>query len=107
MHGALVRKKQKIEKSRIDSILAFGKGFGTVKAERQTGSQKDARTGLDFNAFAQGYSVDGVALSWIKGITSYIVEIGGEVYAHGKKPDGGNWTAGIESPLITKETKMD
>ena len=42
-----------------------------------------------------------------KGITSYIVEIGGEVYAHGKKPDGGNWTAGIEKPIDNKETKNE
>ena len=44
---------------------------------------------LDFNAFAQGYSVDVVSefLS-SKQIHSFLVEIGGEVYAKGKKPNG-------------------
>ena len=39
-----------------------------------------------------------------KGITSYIVEIGGEVYANGKKPNGDNWKIGIEKPIDNKES---
>ena len=34
-----------------------------------------------------------------KHIASYIVEIGGEVYAKGKKANGDNWTIGIEKPI--------
>jgi thiamine biosynthesis lipoprotein len=59
---------------------------------------------LDFNAFAQGYSVD-VVSNFLKSkkINSFIVEIGGEVYANGTKPDGNNWTIGIEKPIENKE----
>ena len=32
-----------------------------------------------------------------------MVEIGGEVYAKGKKPNGTNWTIGIEKPIDNKE----
>jgi thiamine biosynthesis lipoprotein len=41
---------------------------------------------LDFNAIAQGYSVD-VLASFLesKGIRNYMVELGGEVKAKGKK----------------------
>lgn len=96
-------KKMKIEQKKIDSILQFT-GFEKINLVGNKIIKKDPRVGLDFNAFAQGYSVDVVSkfLS-SKGITSYLVEIGGEVYAKGKKPDQKNWTVGIEKPIDNKE----
>lgn len=97
-------KKQKIEPKKIDSILKFV-GFDLIKLKGKHIIKKDPRVQLDFNAFAQGYSVDVVAdFLNNKGINSYIVEIGGEVYAKAKKPDGTNWTVGIEKPIDNKET---
>ncbi|MGL2966774.1 FAD:protein FMN transferase [Flavobacterium sp. XGLA_31] len=95
-------KKQKIEKVKIDSILAFV-GFDLIELKGKKIIKKDPRVALDFNAFAQGYSVDVVAeFLNSKGITSYIVEIGGEVFARGKKPNGENWKIGIEKPIDNK-----
>jgi len=95
-------KKQKIEKTKIDSILKFV-GFNLIKLKGNTVIKKDPRVALDFNAFAQGYSVDVVSeFLNSKGISAYIVEIGGEVYAKGKKPSGDNWTIGIEKPIDNK-----
>jgi thiamine biosynthesis lipoprotein len=95
-------KKQKIEKSKIDSILKFV-GFNLIKLKGNIIVKKDPRVALDFNAFAQGYSVDVVSeFLNSKGIDAYIVEIGGEVYAKGKKPNGDNWTIGIEKPIDNK-----
>ena len=95
-------KKQKIEKTKIDSILKFV-GFNLIKLKGNTVVKKDPRVALDFNAFAQGYSVDVVSeFLNSKGISAYIVEIGGEVYAKGKKPNGDNWTIGIEKPIDNK-----
>ncbi len=55
---------------------------------------------LDVNAIAQGYSVDIVSdFLESKGITSYLVEIGGEVRAKGEKENGELWKVGIEQPL--------
>ena len=97
-------KKQKIEKQKIDSILKFV-GFNLIELKGNKIVKKDSRVSLDFNAFAQGYSVDVVSQFLnSKGITSYIVEIGGEVYARGKKPNGTNWSVGIEKPIDNKET---
>lgn len=97
-------KKQKTEPKKIDSILKFV-GFDLIKLKGKHIIKKDPRVQLDFNAFAQGYSVDMVAdFLNRKGINSYIVEIGGEVYAKAKKPDGTNWTVGIEKPIDNKET---
>ena len=98
-------KKQKIEKEKIDSILKFV-GFQLIELKGNTVVKKDPRVALDFNAFAQGYSVDVVSdFLNSKNIASYIVEIGGEVYAKGKKPNGDNWQIGIEKPIDNKETE--
>jgi len=100
-------KKEKIEQKKIDSILKFV-GFDLIQLKGKHVIKKEARVQLDFNAFAQGYSVDVVsAFLNSKKITSYIVEIGGEVYAKGKKPDGSHWTVGIEKPIDNKETAND
>jgi FAD:protein FMN transferase len=97
-------KKQKLEKSKIDSILKFV-GFNLIKLKGNRVIKKDPRVSLDFNAFAQGYSVDVIAeFLNSKYIENYIVEIGGEVYANGKKPNGTNWTIGIEKPIDNKDT---
>jgi thiamine biosynthesis lipoprotein len=97
-------KKQKIEQSKIDSILKFV-GFNLIELKGNKIIKKDPRVSLDFNAFAQGYSVD-VVSSFLnsKGIKAYMVEIGGEVFAKGKKPNGNNWTIGIEKPIDNKES---
>lgn len=60
---------------------------------------KPARTQLDFNGIAQGYSVDVLAefLS-SKGLNDYMVEIGGELIAKGHSTDGSPWTIGIDRP---------
>ncbi len=98
-------KKQKIEKAIIDSILPFV-GFNLIELKGKTVIKKDPRVALDFNAFAQGYSVDVVsAFLNSKNITSYIVEIGGEVFAKGKKTNGDYWTIGIEKPIDNKESE--
>jgi thiamine biosynthesis lipoprotein len=54
---------------------------------------------LDFNAIAQGYTVD-VLASFLesKGINNYMVEVGGELRAKGTKLNDSSWTVGIEQP---------
>ncbi|MCK5838190.1 MAG: FAD:protein FMN transferase [Bacteroidales bacterium] len=60
---------------------------------------------IDFNAIAQGYSVDYIA-SFLesKGIKTYLIDIGGEVYAKGLKPGGEPWKVGIEKPARDKNS---
>lgn len=98
-------KKQKIEKRVVDSILQFV-GFNLIELKGNKVVKKDPRVALDFNAFAQGYSVDVVSeFLKSKGITSFLVEIGGELYANDKKPNGDKWTVGIEKPIDNKESE--
>lgn len=54
---------------------------------------------LDFNAIAQGYTSDMIgAFLESKGVTNFIVDVGGEIMARGHKPDGRPWVVGIEKP---------
>lgn len=90
-------KQQKPDSHQIDSILHFV-GFSKISLVHDTIFKLDPRVKLDFNAFAQGYSVDVVSdFLESRSITEYLVEIGGEVYAQGPK-----WFIGIETPSYNK-----
>jgi thiamine biosynthesis lipoprotein len=54
---------------------------------------------LDFNAIAQGYTVD-VLGEYLEseGITEYLIELGGETLAKGFNQSGEKWKVGIERP---------
>lgn len=54
---------------------------------------------FDFNAIAQGFSVDFLAQFFLsKGIDRFIIDVGGEIYANKTKPDGIPWMVGVEQP---------
>jgi thiamine biosynthesis lipoprotein len=57
---------------------------------------------LTFDAIAQGYSVDVIAeyMFFNLGIKSFLIEVGGEIIAEGRKPSGKQWTVSIEHPDI-------
>jgi thiamine biosynthesis lipoprotein len=58
---------------------------------------------VDLNGIAQGYSVDIVADYLIRrGVTSFVVEIGGELRIKGLKPDNAARRIGIEGPALTE-----
>lgn len=55
---------------------------------------------VDFNAIAQGYTVDVIAeFLENKKIKNYLVEVGGELRAKGNKADGSTWRVGIDKPV--------
>jgi thiamine biosynthesis lipoprotein len=57
---------------------------------------------IDLASIAKGYGVDQVSeVIEEAGFRNYLVEIGGEVYAAGKRPDGKQWRVGINRPLKT------
>lgn len=60
----------------------------------------DPEMTLDVGAIAKGYAVEMVAQSMEeKGITGYILNVGGNVRAVGEKPDGEEWEVGVEDPF--------
>ncbi|MEZ0231522.1 MAG: FAD:protein FMN transferase [Methylophilaceae bacterium] len=53
---------------------------------------------VDFSGIAKGYSVDSIARALKKaGVESYMVEVGGELYGTGIKPDGQPWWIALET----------
>jgi thiamine biosynthesis lipoprotein len=93
---------KKVNKNIIDSLLPLV-GYRNVRIEDGQVVKSDPRITFDFNAIAQGFSVDVVA-AWLesKNINNYLVDIGGEVKAKGNKPDGSLWKVGIEKPAKNK-----
>ncbi|KRE88854.1 thiamine biosynthesis protein ApbE [Frateuria sp. Soil773] len=54
---------------------------------------------LDLSAVAKGYGVDQVGRYLDRaGAAAWLVEVGGELKARGRKPDGSPWRVGIERP---------
>jgi len=61
---------------------------------------------LDFNAIAQGYSVDVLADFFENhGHHNYMIEIGGEVRCKGKSPQNLPWKIGVDKPLSKNENR--
>jgi thiamine biosynthesis lipoprotein len=84
--------------SKRDSLLKLV-GMNKVSLVNGKVVKTDPHIILDFNAIAQGYSVDVVCRFFDSlGIKNYLVEIGGEVRGKGKK--GNNlWRIGIDKPV--------
>lgn len=60
----------------------------------------DEEMSIDVGALAKGYAAEMIAESLReKGISGYLISIGGNVCAVGAKPDGKQWTVGIEDPF--------
>lgn len=94
-------KKLQVDSSLIDSLLQFV-GYKMVQLKEDQLLKKKPQILLDFNAIAQGYTVDLLALFLeSKGISNYLVELGGEVKTKGKKSNGDYWKIGIDQPYET------
>lgn len=115
--GFMKKMETPLSKKEVDSILQFvsfekGKLHNIqFKAEKSathiTLEKKDPRFKLDFNAVAQGLSVD-VLASFLreKGCENFYVEIGGEICVEGNNPSGGKWRIGIDSPDEKNDLKQ-
>ena len=90
--------RRKVDQYVVDSLLPLV-NYRNVKLENNSLIKSDPRIQLDFNAIAQGYAVDLIAgfLSE-RGISNYLIDIGGEVLGKGAKPRGESWKVGIEKP---------
>jgi thiamine biosynthesis lipoprotein len=89
--------KRNYSKEKIDSLLKLV-GMDKVSIVNGRLVKTDPRVSLDFNAIAQGYSVDVVCRYFDGiGVKNYLVEIGGEVRVKGEKA-GKPWRVGIDKP---------
>ncbi|MEM1191112.1 MAG: FAD:protein FMN transferase [Pseudomonadota bacterium] len=61
--------------------------------------QRPAGIRIDLSSIAKGYAVDRLSgLLAEQGVSSSLVEIGGELRARGERPEGGAWRLAVESP---------
>ncbi len=54
---------------------------------------------LDLSAIAKGYAVDRAAVALeAAGVDAFLLEVGGELVARGRRSDGAAWRVGVEAP---------
>lgn len=94
---------EKIEMTSIDTakvaLLLEMSGLDCFEVSDNSIIKKCAGAQLDFSAIAKGYGVDAIARQLeSKGITNYLVEIGGETVARGVNERGTTWRVGVRKP---------
>lgn len=71
-----------------------------VKDEDKSVFLKDEGMKIDLGAIAKGYTADAVAeVLRENGVTSAIIDLGGNVFALGSRTDGSSWKVGIQDPF--------
>ena len=64
----------------------------------------DPEMSLDVGSVGKGYAVEQAAqAAEARGLTSALVSVGGNLRAIGTKPDGSQWTGGVENPWNASE----
>ena len=87
----------------IDSIRQFV-GFDKVRLENHKVIKTDPRVMIDGGAVAKGQACDMIAeMLRRQGCNNYLVDIGGEVVAHGVNAKGEPWHIGITKPNLNNE----
>ena len=71
-----------------------------IDAKNCTVTITDPQMKLDVGAIAKGYAVEMIAQRLeSRGVTGYVLNVGGNVRAIGAKADGAPWTVGLENPM--------
>ncbi len=89
-----------VTQHKIDSLMATV-GYQGVSIKNQQVVKQHDDTMLDFSAIAKGYACDVVAsMLEGRGVSNYMIEIGGEVRANGYNSDKRQWTLGNANPVV-------
>lgn len=93
--------EMKMDSVRVDSLLGYV-GFDkvSIRADNRIRMENPGMY-FDFNAIAKGYSVDRLAvLLENKGLTDYLIEVGGELVAKGEnRIKSKKWVVAIDDPM--------
>ncbi len=91
---------EEIDSSKIQEILKYVGFEQNVISTIDETHKLSSKVMLDFNAIAQGYTVDVLgSLLEKRGIKDYLVEVGGELKAKGLNINDTLWRIGIDRPL--------
>lgn len=74
--------------------------YRKVYLDGKTVLLENENMGLELGAIAKGYIADRMA-DYLRerGVKSAIIDLGGNIYALGAKPDGSDWKIGVQSPF--------
>lgn len=96
--GFGLSKRGKVDSLKVDSVMEFT-GYTKTSLDYRQAFSMPFGFKIDFNAIAQGYTVDVLAeYLEMQGISDYFVEVGGETRAKGKNIKGVIWRIGIDKP---------
>lgn len=91
-------------KEQLENVLAYV-GFNLITLENRKLTKHHPNVYIDLSTIAKGYAVDEIAnLLASKGLSNYLVEIGGEMRLAGNKLNQENWLIAIEKPLTGKRS---
>ncbi len=83
--------REAAEHTDIDSIV--------IDREASTVYISDSKVTIDVGALGKGYAAEMIAkMLKEKGVSSYVLDIGGNLRLIGQKPDGSGWVTGITEP---------
>ena len=75
-----------------------------IDADAKTVYLADPEMSLDVGSVGKGYAVEMVAqAAEARGLTSALISVGGNLRAIGTKPDGSQWSGGVENPWNASE----
>ncbi|AHD04341.1 FAD:protein FMN transferase [Paenibacillus larvae] len=101
--GAKVPPKDEIEKNR--KLSDFRKI--TLHDEDKSVKLEEAGMALDLGGIAKGYIADRIADYLTEhDFHSAIIDLGGNIFALGKKPDGRLWTVGVQDPAESRGNQI-
>jgi Membrane-associated lipoprotein involved in thiamine biosynthesis len=90
--------RSSVTQDMIDSVKQYI-GMDRVNIAAGRVIKSDPGIKLNFNAIAQGYTSDLIAMAFDSvGIKNYLVEVGGEIFCKGVKASGDKWNIGIDLP---------
>lgn len=88
----------------IDSGKAHEGGWREIRVGNGHVARTSAGLTLDFCGIAKGYALDRMADVLLDaGHKDFLIDLGGELAAHGRHPSGRAWHVGIENPLPDTE----
>lgn len=92
----------------IDKLLAHVDYKSVEPGENNTITLKDPEAAIDLGFIAKGYIADKLKEHLVsRGVTSALINLGGNVCTIGSKPDGSTYTIGIQEPFAPTGTILE
>lgn len=96
--GATGRKEIVPHASEVSQV-AERVGMEALKTGHGKAWKSRQKLAIDLNGIAKGYAVDRLAeMLDAQAVPAYLIDIGGELRAKGRKPEGNPWLVGVERP---------